>query len=127
MRYSLIPVSEGFCRVSRTVINAAHNFHRSLRNQSSDDLRRTKREALEDQVPEATRAVGCLSGDLVEEVAEHDALAQKFLQGGRDILLQVVEGGGGVCSAKFLLICLEGSENCGREHLAFLRAQEKPK
>jgi hypothetical protein len=39
----------------------------------------------------------------------------------------VVEGGGGVPSAKFLLICLEGSEHRGREHLAFLRAQAKPK
>ena len=93
MKHSLIPVDEGFCRVSRTVIRAAHNFHRSLRNQSSDDLRRTKREALEDQVPEATRTVGCLSGDLVEEVAKHDALAEKFLQGEVNILLLVVEGG----------------------------------
>ena len=87
MKHSLIPVGEGFCRVSRTVIRAAHNFHHSLRNQSSDDLRRTKREALEDQVLEATRTVGYLSGDLVEEVAEHDALAQKFTQREVDILL----------------------------------------
>jgi hypothetical protein len=64
---------------------------------------------------------------LVEEVDEHDALVEKFLLGKVDILLQVVEGGGGVSSAKFLLICQEGSEHHGREHLAFLRAQAKPK
>ena len=56
-------------------------------------MRRTKREALEDQVLEATRTVGYLSGDLVEEVAKHDALAEKFLQGEVNILLLVVEGG----------------------------------
>jgi hypothetical protein len=63
----------------------------------------------------------------VEEVAEHDAPAEMFLQGEVNILLQAMEGGDGVSSAKFLLIVLEGYAHRGREHLAFLRAQAKTK
>jgi hypothetical protein len=44
-----------------------------------------------------------------------------------DVLLQVVIGGSGVSSAKFLLILLMVGEHLWREHLAFLPAQAEHK
>jgi hypothetical protein len=60
---------------------------------------------------------------LVEEVAHHDGLAQKPFKGHVDIVVQLMERGGSISIAEFLVSPFMIGYLLGREHLAFFLAQ----
>jgi hypothetical protein len=72
--------------------------------------------------PEVSSATGCLRGDLVEEVAHHDGLAQKPFKGQVDVFLQVVIGGSGVSSAKFFHL----APHCDQSNFSSIGHNEEP-